>query len=190
MRRVIAQPKHVCIAGRHVDCRKLARMLLAGLPHMDGKTIILPQKRLAAGPWLSLKPARIPLAVSILLVATSLLAGTTLDFWHSYVHGQTQERHYSFHLAQCKRGLFWGSCGPSTKYLQWSFTFDLAGADPVYDPKRISITDDNGKALHVVSGQVTTTAKQSIAKIALEVENEGRTNTFVGNGDYHIHGLK
>ncbi len=137
-----------------------------------------------------MKAARILIAVSVLLVANSLLAGTTLDFWHSYVHGQTRERHYSFHLAQCKRGLFWGSCGPSTKSLQWSFTFDLTGDGPVYDAKRISISDDNGKALHVVSGQVTTTAEGSVAKIDILTERETRTNKFIGNGDYQVHKLK
>jgi hypothetical protein len=168
---------------------RLARMLLACVArqvHMNRNAIDSPRKRLAV----ARRRARIPLVVSVLLVGHSLFAGTTLDFWHSYVHAQTQERHYSFHLTQCKRGLFWGSCGPSTKSLQWSFTFDLAGDGPVYDAKRISISDDNGKALHVISGQVTTTAKQSIAKIALQVENEGRTNTFIGNGDHPIHGLK
>ena len=150
---------------------------------MAAKTIALPLKRLQ-------KAARNLIAVSILLVANNLLAGTTLDFWHSYVHAQTQERHYGFHLAQCKRGLFWGSCGPNTKSLQWSFTFDLAGDGPVYDAKRISISDDNGKALHVVSGQVTTTGHGSVAKINIQIESESRTNKFIGNGDYQIHKLK
>ena len=137
-----------------------------------------------------MKAARGWIAILVLLAANSLLAGTTLDFWHSYVHAKSQERHYSFHLAQCKRGLFWGSCGPSTKSLQWSFTFDLAGDGPIYDAKSISLSDDNGKALRVASGQVTTSAKRSIAKIALTVENEGHTNTFVGNGEYRIHEIK
>src|SRR5580765_4843427 len=103
--------------------------------HMAAKTIVLPQTR-------PVKTARNSIAISILLLANSLVAGTTLDSWHSYVHAQTRERHYGFHLAQCKRGIFWGSCGPSTKSLQWSFTFDLAGDGPVYDAKRISISDD------------------------------------------------
>jgi hypothetical protein len=137
-----------------------------------------------------MKAARVLIAVLVLLAANSLLAGTTLDFWHSCVHARTQERHYSFHLTECKRGLFWGSCGPSTKSLQWSFTFDVAGDGPVYDAKSISLSDDNGKAVRIVSGQVATSAKRSMVKIALTVENEGRTNTFVGNGDYRIHEIK
>src|SRR3954467_13068756 len=115
-----------------------------------------------------MKVARIWIFASVLLVANSSLAGTTLTFWHSYVHAPTREPHYSFQLTHCKRGLFWGSCGPSTKSLQWSFTFDLAGSGPVYETKNISLLDDNGKAVRVVSGQVTTTAKQSTAKIEIE----------------------
>jgi hypothetical protein len=126
----------------------------------------------------------------MLLLANSVVAGTTLDFWHSYVHAQTQERHYSFHLEQCKRGLFWGSCGPGTKSLQWAYTFDLAGDGPVYDVKRILVSDDNGKALRVVSGQVTASAQGSVAKIDIQVESESRTNQFIGNGSYKIHKLK
>jgi hypothetical protein len=164
-------------------------MVLVRLAHMDGKTIVLQQRRLAISRRLC-PQLRILLAVSVLLLAKSLLAGTTLDFWHPYVHAQTHERHYGFHLAQCKRGLFWGSCGPSTKSLQWSFTFDLAGDGPEYDAKQISISDDNGKSLRVVSGRLITTAKQSSAKIDLQIESGGRTNKFAGNGIYRIHDLK
>src|SRR5437868_4001641 len=159
---------------------------------MHAKIIVLPEREAvgcsrqgqavpspARGPVHPMKAARILTAVSVLLVANSLLAGTTLDFWHSYVHGQTRERHYSFHLAQCKRGLFWGSCGPSTKSLQWSFTFDLAGDGPEYDAKKISISDDNGELLRVVSGQITTTTRESVAKIDIQIESQSRTNKFI-----------
>jgi hypothetical protein len=155
-----------------------------------GCTPATPAAASARAPVNRMKPSRISLVVSALLVATSVLAGTTLDFWHSYVHAQTHQRHYSFHLVQCKRGMFWGSCGPSTKSLQWSFTFDLAGDGPVYTAKEISISDDNGQALPVVSGQVTATAKRQTIKIALWIETAGRTNNFVGNGNYQIHELK
>lgn len=129
-------------------------------------------------------------AVSVLLIANSLVAGTTLDFWHSYLHAQTRQTHYSFHLSHCKTGLFWGSCGPSTKSLQWSFAFDLAGNGPVYEVKDISLSDDNGKTLRVVSGQIKTTADRSTANIDIQIESESRTNIFKGNGNYHIHKLK
>ncbi len=129
-------------------------------------------------------------AVAAFTVATSAVAGTTLDFWHSYVHAQDQQRHYGFHLAQYNRGLFVGSCGLSTKTLQWSFAFDLAGDGPGFDGKKISVTDDNGNAVHVVSGEVTLDAKRSSAKLQLQIESAGATNRFVGNGEYRIHKLK
>jgi hypothetical protein len=128
-------------------------------------------------------------AVAALTVATSAFAGTTLDFWHSYVHAQDQQRHYGFHLAQYNRGLFVGSCGLSTKSLRWSFTFDLAGDGPAYDGNKISIADDNGKPVHIISGEVTLDAKRSSAKFQLQIESAGATNTFVGNGEYRIHKL-
>jgi hypothetical protein len=135
-----------------------------------------------------MKAVQIALTFLVLLAPTTILpAATTLNFWHSYIHALTREPHYGFHLDQFKRGLFWGSCGPSTKSLQWSFTFDLSGNGPVYDPKNICLSDDNGKTLQVVSGAITKTCERSIAKIDLQIETEGRTNNFIGNGTYQIH---
>jgi hypothetical protein len=34
---------------------------------------------------------------------------------------------------------------------------------------------------------ITNTSERSIAKIALQIEAEGRTNNFIGNGTYQIH---
>jgi hypothetical protein len=84
--------------------------------------------------------ARMSTGIAVMLVTTNIVAGTTLDFWHSYVRAQTQETHFGFHLSQYKRGLFWGSCGPSTKSLQWSFTFDLAGDGPIYATGQFSVS--------------------------------------------------
>jgi hypothetical protein len=129
-------------------------------------------------------------AIAAVLVATSVGAATTLDFWHSYVHAQTHDTHFGFHLSDYKRGVFWGSCGPSTKSLQWAFTFDLAGEGPVYTSREVSVSDDNGKSLNIVSGQVITDVKRLVTKIEIEVESAGRTNKFMGNGEYRIHKLK
>lgn len=124
------------------------------------------------------------------LMAANAQAGTTLDFWHSYRHGQTGEMHYCFHLSRCKRGLFWGSCGPSTKSQQWAFTFDLAGDGPTYSSQQLSISDDNARPMRVASGQVITNIKRMTAKIDVEIESGGHTNKFAGNGEYAIHTLK
>ena len=133
-----------------------------------------------------MRPVRVAIIVVFTFVAASALAGTTLDFWHSYVHAQTNEKHFGFHLARYKRGLFWGSCGPSTKSLQWAFNFDLAGDGPVYSTKQFSLSDDNGKVVHISSGQLATDARRHSIKIDIEVESEGRTNKFIGNGEYRI----
>lgn len=128
--------------------------------------------------------------IALCLIPAGAQAGTTLDFWHSYQHAQTGGVHYGFHLSRCKRGLFWGSCGPSTKSQQWSFTFDLAGDGPTYSAQQLSVSDDNAAPMRVVSGQVTTDIKRMTAKINIEVETGGHTNKFVGNGEYAIHKLK
>ncbi len=146
-------------------------------------------RRAAVGP-LFMRIAKISIGIACMLAATSVLAATKLDFWHSYVHAQTHETHYGFYVSRYKRGLFWGSCGPSTKSQQWSFTFDLAGAGPVYASKQCSVSDDNGKSVPVVAGQVVTDMKRHTAKIDIEVESAGRTNKFVGNGEYPINKLK
>ncbi len=130
--------------------------------------------------------ARITILAALLLMGRSAGAGTTLDFWHSYRHAKTAQTHYGFHLADYKRGLFWGSCGPSTKSLRWSFNFDLAGDGPIYQAEQITISDDDAKALKVVSGQVVTDLKRGTASIAIQVEQSGTTNKFVGNGEYRI----
>jgi hypothetical protein len=137
-----------------------------------------------------MRKLKIILVVIFLLSASRSHAGTVLDFWHSYVHAKTHQTHYSFHLARYKRGLFWGSCGPSTKSQQWSFIMDLAGNGPVYSSQEIAISDDNGGAVIVVSGRVVTDLKRMRAKIDLEVENDGSTKKFIGNGEYKIEKLK
>jgi hypothetical protein len=86
--------------------------------------------------------------------------------------------------------LFWGSCGPSTKSIQWSFNFDLAGLGPIYSQRQFTVSDDDGKTLNVVSGQVVTDLQRMTAKVDLEIASSGRTNKFVGNGDYRIHKIK
>jgi hypothetical protein len=128
--------------------------------------------------------------IALAFVAPGVQGATTLDFWHSYRHAQAGETHYAFHLSQFKRGLFWGSCGPSTKSLQWSFNFDLAGEGPDYSAARVSVSDDNGQAVKIISGQVITDMKRMTAKIDIEFESGGHTNKFPGNGDYRIHKLK
>src|SRR5438045_3700403 len=105
-------------------------------------------------------------AAAILLFASMLMnagAGTVLDFWHSYAPPQTGQKHYSFRLTNYKRGLFFGSCGISTKSQQWAFNIDLAGDGPTYGKDQVSLSDDNAMPMAVVSGSVTIDGKQAFA---------------------------
>jgi hypothetical protein len=69
---------------------------------------------------------------------TKAQAGTELDFWHSCAppSGPT---HFSFHVANYKRGLFFGSCGISTRSLQWEYDVTLTGNGPVYQQDQIAV---------------------------------------------------
>jgi|SRR5947207_3176292 len=129
-------------------------------------------------------------ALTCLLFVTNVQAGTVLDFWHSYVPPQTGQKHYSFHVTNCKRGIFFGSCGISTTSQQWAFTVDLTGENLIYSKDQVSLSSEDGNPLKVVSGQITINQKQTVATIDLVVDQSGATNNFVGNGTYKIKKLK
>jgi len=126
----------------------------------------------------------------VLFATAPVRAGTVLDFWHDYTPPQTDEKHHGFHLANYKRGLFFGSCGISTRSLQWGFTCDLAGDGPVYEAGKLTLTGEDLKPIKIVAGRITIDGKQTTAVITLEVEQAGRTNQFIGNGTYRIKPLK
>jgi hypothetical protein len=133
-------------------------------------------------------------ARAVILIFASMLmnarAATVLNFWHSYTPPQAGQKHYSFRLSNYKRGLFFGSCGISTKSQQWAFNIDLAGDGPTYGKDQVSLSDDNAKPAPVVSGSVAIEGKQTFATISLKVAQAGTTNDFVGNGRYKIEKLK
>jgi len=132
-----------------------------------------------------------PIAIwGVLLFSTPVFAGTTLDFWHSYVHAKNAQTHYGFHLSQYKRGIFLGSCGFNTRSLRWSYNFDLAGDGPIYDARKLTVSDDNAQRVNVVSGQIVTDLKRGTIRISIEIEHAGSTNKFIGNGEYRIKKLK
>jgi hypothetical protein len=113
---------------------------------------------------------------------------TRLDFWHSYVP-PNGTNHYSFQIASYKRGLFFGSCGPSTRSLQWEYNIDLAGPGPVYNKQQINITSD-AKPVEVISGTVTIDAKQEEAIVNLRVQTATGESEFLANGKHRIKKLK
>ena len=135
------------------------------------------------------------LAVQCLLAFTSgsfelaARAETKLDFWHSYIHQPSGVVHYSFQIAHYKRGLFFGSCGPSTRSLQWEYDIDLAGKGPVYQKEQVAITSE-GKPVEVRSGNITVSPKAGEAAINLRVRLSGAELEFMGNGTHAIKKLK
>ena len=128
-------------------------------------------------------------AACVLCFATSVRAETKLDFWHSYIHQPSGVIHYSFQIANYKRGIFFGSCGPSTRSLQWEFDIDLAGKGPTYSNDQIKITSD-ANPVEVVSGTITIGADQRDAKITLRVKVSGSELQFPANGTHRIVKLK
>ena len=116
-------------------------------------------------------------------------AETKLDFWHSYLHQPSGVIHYSFQIASYKRGLFFGSCGPSTRSLRWEYDIDLTGAGLVYQKDAIRITSDL-KNVEIVSGTITVDQKRNEAAIDLQIKSGGNTVGFTGNGTNHIVKIK
>ena len=129
------------------------------------------------------------LLLALLCVTAEALGGTGVDFWHSYTHQPDGVPHCSFCIAKYKRGLFFGSCGPSTRSLQWEYDVDLAGAGPVYESNRITLTTE-GKTIEVLSGRIATESNQEQVTIDLRVKIAGSTTNFIGNGVYRIRKLK
>jgi hypothetical protein len=134
--------------------------------------------------------------LTMFVVACVLFCGTAsmcaemkLDFWHSYIHQPSGVIHYSFQIANYKRGIFFGSCGPSTRSLQWAFDIDLAGKGPTYNKDQIKVTSDT-KRVEVVSGTVTIEAGERDATINLRVKSSGSEIQFTANGTHRIVKLK
>jgi len=128
-------------------------------------------------------------ACALFFWTASTRAETKLDFWHSYVHQPSGVVHYSFQIASYKRGIFFGSCGPSTRSLQWEFDIDLAGKGPVYNKDQIAITSET-KKMEIVSGTITIGESQREATINLRVKPAGSEVEFAGNGTHPIVKIK
>ena len=117
-------------------------------------------------------------------------AGTELNYWHSYIHQPDGVAHFSFHIANYKRGLFFGSCGPSTRSLQWGYDVDLAGPGPRYTADQITLRVD-GKPISVASGTIAIDSSLQHATIELQVTQSGTnqlgvSTNFPGNGTHRI----
>ncbi len=103
--------------------------------------------------------------------------------WHSYVHPSGQI-HYSLHLASYKRGIFFGSCGPSTYSLQWEYRIDLKGAGPSYRRENIEMLDGDLHRIPVASGSILLDGEKRSAKIDISVLQDSNVRPFAHNGTY------
>ncbi|MEO6002973.1 MAG: hypothetical protein ABIZ04_13415 [Opitutus sp.] len=121
---------------------------------------------------------------------TGATAATELTFWHAYRHAQTGVGHFAFEISKVKRGLFFGSCGPSTRSLRWRYSFDVSGPGPIYTTGQIAVVGDDLSSVQIVAGTIRVDADQRNAVIDLEVQRDGTTAAFEGNGTFRIHKLK
>jgi len=112
---------------------------------------------------------------------------TKVDFWHSYVP-PTGVTHYSFQIANYKRGLFFGSCGPSTRSLCWQYDIDLTGPGPVYQKEQIGMRADL-QPVNVVAGTIRVDSVRHQVVIDLRLQNTN-SMAFPGNGTYPFKRLK
>ena len=124
-----------------------------------------------------------------MFIAWSACAEVKLDFWHSYTHQPSGVIHYSFQIASYKRGLFFGSCGPSTRSLQWEYDIDLNGPGPTYHAADIVVTSD-GKAVQVLDGTIAIGAGQKEATIALRVKGPSGVSSFPAKGTFLIRKIR
>jgi hypothetical protein len=128
---------------------------------------------------------RLLVIILLCLLAGTAVAGVQLTS-HSYVHNPSGQTHVVFHLASYKRGLFFGSCGPSTRSLQWEYHLEMKGPGPNYTRDEIEIKDSEYRPLALDAGTITVDAKARTARILLTVNQDSGAKAFVGNEEYKI----
>ncbi|HTL59798.1 MAG TPA: hypothetical protein VL361_29270 [Candidatus Limnocylindrales bacterium] len=105
---------------------------------------------------------------------------------HSYIHNPSGQTHVVFHLASYKRGWFFGSCGPSTRSLQWEYQIEMKGAGPNYRKDDIELKDGDYRPIPLEDGVITIEEKSHKATISLTPKQDLSGKTFHGNGTYKI----
>lgn len=125
--------------------------------------------------------------ILLLSVLASAMAETKVDFWHSYVPPKGAI-HYSFQIASYKRGLFFGSCGPSTRSLLWEYDIDLTGPGPVYQKEQIVVRADL-KPVEVTAGTIRVDTSSRQVTLDLHLQSTSSI-AFPGNGTYTTKALK
>jgi hypothetical protein len=128
---------------------------------------------------------RLALLVLGLWLAAPAHAGTRVSLWHSYTN-QSHEVHFAFDLKNYKRGLFFGSCGPSTYSLQWEYGFDLKGKGPEFTNNVIELKDGNLQPVNLDSGKIAVDERKQTIHISIKVSTNGAPQDFIGNGTYKL----
>ena len=105
---------------------------------------------------------------------------------HSYLHNPSGQVHVVFHLANYKKGLFFGSCGPSTRSLRWEYHLELTGKGPDYSISDIELKDGNLQTVQLQAGSIRLDAGKHTATISLLVKQDSGGKEFVGNGTFKI----
>lgn len=113
-------------------------------------------------------------------------AGTELSRFHSYTNALDHQVHHAFTVARYKRGLFFGSCGPSTKSLQWSYDFDVAGGGSQVVAEQIKLTSSDFSVVEIAAGSIKIDQAGGVVQIQLVVQEKGKGQPFVGNGTYKV----
>ena len=125
------------------------------------------------------------LALTLFALLVSGCADSAGIIWHSYVHPSGETR-YDLHLASYKRGLFFGSCGPSTYSLKWEYRIELKGFGPSYTKETIELQDGGLHRIHVDSGSILVDEGRKSAKIDITVVRDSKAQPFPHNGIYKM----
>jgi hypothetical protein len=127
----------------------------------------------------------LPPILLLLCLLTAASAGVKLSS-HSYIHSPSGRVHVVLRLADYKRGLFFGSCGPSTRSLQWEYHLELTSAGPNYVKDEIELKDSDFHSLPLAAGTIDIDEKKRTARISLELKQDSGAKPFVGNGTFKI----
>jgi len=127
--------------------------------------------------------------LSLLLVfslAGVASAGTEVSLWRSYTNQPSGQFRFAFDLKNLKRGVFFGSCGASTRSLQWEYGFQLKGKAAEYVKDDIELKDANFNLVPIDSGNILVDEKKATVQIAIKVSTNGAAQDFIGNGTYKL----
>ena len=122
----------------------------------------------------------------VLSLAKVAGAGTEVSLWHSYTNQPSGQIHFAFDLKNLKRGVFFGSCGASTRSLQWEYGLELKGKTTKYAKDDIELKDANFHLVPIDSGSILVDEKKSTVQIAIKVSTNGVAQDFIGNGTYRL----